>query len=535
MGKMITSLISFLSPTQPNHWHNKNNRSEQTATYAKYALACILVGFLLYATAVRDGHDWGGDYAQYILHAQTILENEPYTPPPGYIPNPTQSWAPAYPPLLPLALAAIMAFTGLNFIAFKLEIVLLFCIGFYAYWCMVRAEFPPKAALGILVFFILSPYLLKFSNKILSDLPYVTASFFTILAAERFFRPNSTLKEMGQLIIMLIVSISLRNIGLALIVAVPIYALLFGRARLIRALIVTGIAWFIFKFIASNMVGHVVAHADINPLRMVEWFLGNVYQSFPYQISRYLALYPKTNSPLALLNTLMMFLFGLLTIIGIIYKIRKHDIKYRDVYAVIYLCIILSYFWVVLRYLIPLMPLLSIYAFHGLRMTLIAIKKRFRLRIRQTYLFQKLYAYRFAFPALLYTPLFLAYWASYALLPTTAQANILNDPHVSELFEKVKTSNTSGAIFDRPRVLTLFTGVPGTVCSNKTAKYFGRDFTWDLPMLLDLSQTQNISHIILERTQSATRRAMFPIIQANPTHFRLEFSNPSFDIYHILK
>ena len=47
----------------------------------------------------------------------------------------------------------------------------------------------------------------------------------------------------------------------------------------------------------------------------------------------------------------------------------------------------------------------------------------------------------------------------YTFQPTTPAANILVNPDVRDLFEVVEKNDYSGVIFDRPRVLTLFTGV----------------------------------------------------------------------------
>ncbi len=111
----------------------------------------------------------------------------------------------------------------------------------------------------------------------------------------------------------------------------------------------------------------------------------------------------------------------------------------------------------------------------------------------------------------------------------------MKNPNVRDLFTVVQDPRygMSGAIFDRPRVLALFTGVPATTCFN-APDYLAQEGTWDLHKLLDLASQANISHLILDRRKSATWRALSPIMDRSPQHFRLVYSNPGFDIYRIL-
>ena len=120
----------------------------------------------------------------------------------------------------------------------------------------------------------------------------------------------------------------------------------------------------------------------------------------------------------------------------------------------------------------------------------------------------------------------------YTFQPTTPVANILVNPDVRDLFEVVEKNDYSGVIFDRPRVLTLFTGVRAAACFN-APDYLESDIVWDLERLLDLASTGDISHIILDRRRSATWLALNPIISRNPSLFTPSYSNGSFDIFEI--
>ena len=50
--------------------------------------SAVLFIVIAQVLTVREGHNWGGDFAQYILHARNIVEGRPYAQT-GYIYNPS--------------------------------------------------------------------------------------------------------------------------------------------------------------------------------------------------------------------------------------------------------------------------------------------------------------------------------------------------------------------------------------------------------------------------------------------------------------
>ena len=73
----------------------------------------IVLVAVFHLTTLRSGHDWGGDFALYILHGQNIVEGDPYAQTP-YIYNPyyPELSPRAYPPVYPLMLAPLWAAYG---------------------------------------------------------------------------------------------------------------------------------------------------------------------------------------------------------------------------------------------------------------------------------------------------------------------------------------------------------------------------------------------------------------------------------------
>ncbi|QDU73569.1 hypothetical protein Pan97_05450 [Bremerella volcania] len=89
--------------------------------------ALLVAAFLFQITLMREGHDWGGDFAQYLSHARNLATYHDYADT-GYVYNPDAAviGPRAYPPIFPLFLAPIYAIFGVNYTAFRVAMILLF-------------------------------------------------------------------------------------------------------------------------------------------------------------------------------------------------------------------------------------------------------------------------------------------------------------------------------------------------------------------------------------------------------------------------
>jgi len=100
--------------------------SRRLAAVLSAALVAGVAVFLV--STLRKGHNWDGDYALYIMHAENIVAGRPYGAT-GYIFNP-QNWIhpAAYPPGLPLLLAPVYRLAGLDLQRMKLVGVFSFAL-----------------------------------------------------------------------------------------------------------------------------------------------------------------------------------------------------------------------------------------------------------------------------------------------------------------------------------------------------------------------------------------------------------------------
>lgn len=132
-------------------------------------IACLLP--LLFFN-IKDTHDWGDDFAQYLTEAQNILNHQPvnnttFTKNPNYVLGPN-----FYPPGFPLIIASTAFFTHLD--VKKLNILISFFLLLCAYFSFVifQTRFSFLNALLLSLCFVYNPLCLNLKTEILSDIPF---------------------------------------------------------------------------------------------------------------------------------------------------------------------------------------------------------------------------------------------------------------------------------------------------------------------------------------------------------------------------
>jgi hypothetical protein len=136
-------------------------------------IAILGMGVFHLATIKRD-HPWGDDFALYILEARNIAHWHDITDT-GYIYNPTRpKLGPrAYPPGFPLLLVPVYSLFGLNLIAMKVEVIVLFLGAVFLLALVLRDDLSPSYLLVFALLLGLSPVYWEFKNYVDSDLPFL--------------------------------------------------------------------------------------------------------------------------------------------------------------------------------------------------------------------------------------------------------------------------------------------------------------------------------------------------------------------------
>jgi hypothetical protein len=149
---------------------------------------CLLVlvglaGVLSWGGLTR-GHGWGGDFAQYIMQAVSIVEGQPQhfidinrvT-----IEQSSQRMGPiAYPWGLPLLLAPLYAFFGFDLLALKAVSVVSFLLFLIVFWFSLDKRHSAIGRVACVSLFALNPSLLRATDRIVSDIPFLLLSTLAI-------------------------------------------------------------------------------------------------------------------------------------------------------------------------------------------------------------------------------------------------------------------------------------------------------------------------------------------------------------------
>jgi hypothetical protein len=151
---------------------------------ARYAIAIILaITGVVYLATLRAGHDWGDDFAQYILHARNLCEGRPYAET-GYLFNPDLIIGPrAYPPVFPALLAPVYAALGVHLAAFKVVCLGFFLLSLGLVFALSRRVSSDATALLVVLVLAASPAHWRFKDEIGSDWPFVFFVHAVFLAA----------------------------------------------------------------------------------------------------------------------------------------------------------------------------------------------------------------------------------------------------------------------------------------------------------------------------------------------------------------
>jgi hypothetical protein len=157
---------------------------KETRTRALFLLIVVISGLVLCGNLTR-GHDWGGDFAAYIMQAKSITEFAPRAFTEANRFTIEQSSLPlgpiAYPWGFPMLLAPFYALFGLNPVALKAVSVISYLLSLVVLWFAFRRVHTGSWFLCLVCLFGLNPTLLRYTNQILSDLPFLLVSTLCIL------------------------------------------------------------------------------------------------------------------------------------------------------------------------------------------------------------------------------------------------------------------------------------------------------------------------------------------------------------------
>ncbi len=310
---------------------------------------------------------------------------------------PSQPFSFYYPPVFPLILVPIVYFLGRDFYLMHLVVAFLGYLSlFFLYWAFEKYT-DRKVAFFIIVFFAInSSFILYSSNYILSDIPYLFFSSFTLFMAIRYIERRSFLNKEGLWVIFgLILSYFTRYIGLTLFLGIMASLLLNAKEDKVKfkkiiflgsSFLIVFTIWQIFKSLSPTpVVSHTkqlflidpyVPHKGslfANPLYFIIRFIEGVNYYFSILGDVFFPLFRKyyfLRDSLSSFVLVIMFL-------GLWFKFQEYKNGVFHYYFLFYLLLII--FWPFregLRFILPILPFIFFYFFSGGKKILSFLPKR---------------------------------------------------------------------------------------------------------------------------------------------------------------
>ncbi len=419
----------------------------------KIIFAILLLSLIIGACTLTRGHEWGDDFASYIMQAKSILEGQTqefvehnsFT----VFESSIQIGPAAYPWGYPLILVPAYLLKGLNPLVLKLP-GLFFYVGFLAcLYLLLKDRLTLTENLLLVSLFAFNPMLLKFLNQILSDIPFLFFSTLGLLLMTKNSR-RSTLVFMllGAIIAC---AFFIRATGILLLATFLIVEFFrVWRNRTNRELLRKSIGDAILVLGAFGILW--VVYALIFPGGEESYFAQ--YQAFRFEtvrgfISAYFQVFSAFFGDASIWKYVYYALF-VFFLIGLWMK-RKEESAFI-VFSVLWLLLLITWpFWQGTRFIFPLLPIFIYFTFVGMKTVLARAPGRWQVIGRG---------------------LFNAFWLliiGVFIFNSSAKAyvNMLDhrvttgsfDPYSMETYRFIRenTPPQSVIVFFKPRAMRLFT------------------------------------------------------------------------------
>jgi 4-amino-4-deoxy-L-arabinose transferase-like glycosyltransferase len=430
----------------------------------------ILISFLVGASTLTRGHQWGDDFAWYIVQAKSILEGttDEFMQQSAFTngQSTTHLGPLAYPWGYPLLLVPVYAIKGISPLALKLP-GLFFYAGFLiCLYLLMKTRLAETESLIIVSLFAYNPLLLQFLDQILSDIPFL---FFSTLSLLLMTQENKRSVLYYVLIgTAIFFTTFLRVTGVLLlgcVLIVEFFRLLKNRRDRstmmegIRGVVIVCVV-FIFLWITNLLLfpsggdSYFSQYADLIETAKA-YALGYfyVFGSFFGQTQGWKYLY------------YLVFLFFLL---GAWNRWKQEPIFL--LFFAFWMIVHITYpYWQGPRYIFPLLPIFIYFAFQGMKFSIDKLPARYQAAGRAIFNgFWVLIAGIFLLQSGL---------NAYLNLQNNRAINGPFDPYSTEVYNyiKEKTPPESVVIFFKPRVMVLMTGHP-TIMSTECDRMLKGDY-----------------------------------------------------------
>lgn len=430
----------------------------------------MLISLMIGASSLTRGHQWGDDFAWYIVQAKSILDNstDEFMQQSAFTngESTTHLGPLAYPWGYPLILAPVFAIKGISPLALKLP-GLLFYAGFLAcLYFLMKARLTEAESLLVVSLFAFNPLLLQFLDQILSDIPFLFFStLFLLLMTQETKRSALHHVFIGAVIFF---TTFLRVAGVLLLgcfLIVEFFRLLNNRKdrttaiQIIKSSLIVCFVFVLLWFInlllfPSGGESYFSQYAGL--IETAKGFIPAYFNVFSFFFG--------DTQPWKYLYYLMVIFFLLGTWTG--WKQEPIFVLFFGFWILVHI----TYpYWQGPRYIFPLLPIFIYFIFQGMRSLIERLPESYRLTFQRVF-------YGFW---ILIAGIFLLRSSTnaYANLQNNRAINGPFDPYSMEVYDYIKkqTPHESVVIFFKPRVMVMMTEHP-TIMSMECERMLKGDY-----------------------------------------------------------
>jgi hypothetical protein len=430
----------------------------------------ILISLIIGASTLTRGHQWGDDFAWYIVQAKTILrgttdefmEQSAFT----NRQSTTHVGPLAYPWGYPLILAPVYAVKGISPLALKLP-ALFFYAGFLVcFYLLMRDRLTQTESLLAVSLFAFNPLLLQFLDQILSDIPFLFFSTLSLLLMTG--AGKRSLLHDGMIGAAIFFTTFLRVTGILLLACfliVEFFRLLANRRdrwTVLEIIKGSSVVCFVFIFLwIANLLwfpsggeSYLSQYAQL--LETARAFLPAYFNVFRYffgdtQAWKYLY-----------------FLLLIFFLVGAWNRWRQEPIFI--LFFGLWIMVHITYpYWQGPRYVFPLLPIFIYFIFQGMKFLIARLPEKYHPAGQAAvYGFWMLIAGIFLVQSSL---------TAYANLQNNRAINGPFDPYSMEVYTYIKEKTPPGSvvIFFKPRVMVMMTEHP-TIMSTECDRMLKGDY-----------------------------------------------------------
>lgn len=416
-------------------------------------LVIVILSLILGSSILTRGHEWGDDFASYIMQAKSILdgkaqefvERNAFT-----IAESSSRIGPvAYPWGYPLILTPLYAIKGNSPLALKLPGLFFFAGFLICLYLLARNRFTHSESLILVSLFAFNPLLIDFLDQILSDIPFLFFSTFALVLITNENKRNTL--QHALLGAVIAVAFFIRTTGILLLVsflAVETYRLWIHRmdrellAKRIRDVFIVsatfGLLWGMYALLFPGGGESYFAQYQTFRIETVPGLASAYFQVFGLFFGE------------TLLWKYVYYVLFLFFLIGLWIR-RKEDPVFIIFFALWMIVLITWPFWQGSRFIFPVLPIFVYFVFQGMKTAIDRLPEAYHQRSHIIF---------YSFWVLL-VGIFLVNSSTRAFNNVRNGRNINGpfDPVSREIYSYLKeeTPADSVVVFFKPRAMRLMT------------------------------------------------------------------------------